>query len=298
MALGFDEEIEEAVGDDDEQRREELEAWRQQQIIEQRQNQQASVQNTLKQQATQQIKQQIKKRVMMVVLEFLASTSPVWGPIVGVLLLVVMLIGFVVFLPTAALCGKSMATDVALASIPFNLGPAIQSIRGYACPTGTDSTGGSLSGSPETDDLDIILTSAYRPESNGSAHQRGEAVDIALRVQPTSNNDPRIAQLVALAESFGFKPPVGDTIDEWNRPQENTSAGHVHIEYNLKIRGNLSGGSYCDNSGPVLVPPTDLVDIPASIPRRDVSGPRAKVRACLLDEVIAIFEAAQSTVEP
>ncbi len=297
--------------DDEQRRREEFEAYQQQQAQQQYQEEQAArdqqeeeqgqeeeqsgVKNALKQQAVNQIKRQIKKRLIMVVMEFLASTSPVWGTALLVVLLLVVVVSFVVFMPVAAICGNNSYTAAVQAGLPFNMGYAIQGIKGMACPSGTTDQGGGTGGQPSDTPLDIVLTSAYRPDANGSAHQRGEAADISFRVPPTSDNDPRIAQLVALAESFGFIPPVGDTIDEWNNPQENTSAGHVHIEYNLKLRGNLSQGSYCDNVAPAQVPPTDLVNIPSSIPMRGVSRPQ--LRACMLDDVLAIFEAAQG-IEP
>ena len=134
-------------------------------------------------------------------------------------------------------------------------------------------------------DSGLVITSAYRPESTGSAHQRGEAVDIALRPVPTSKSDPRIAQLFAIGQSVGFVTPVGDTIDEWNNPQEKTSAGHIHVEFNLKPDGKTT---FCDNTI-VKVPPTDLVAL-TGFPLSGVSD--ARVRPCMLDKVIQIFNAA------
>ncbi len=295
-----------AAREDEERRREEFEAYQQQQAQQQYQeeqeardqeeqqqqeqeDQQSGVKNALKQQATQQIKQQIKKRVIMVVLEFLASTSAVWGPILLVVLLVVTVIGFVVFMPVAALCGNSPTTQAALAAMPFNIGPAVQAIRGVACPTSSTESGGVTN--PDYEDLDIVITSAYRPgaivagTNRLSAHGRGEAVDIALRNPSISgpSSDPRLTQLLEIARSIGFATPVGDTLDEYNRPTEGATGGHVHIEFNLQANGT----TYCDGSTVVRGGPTDLVSIPASIPVQGASDPR--LRPCMLEAVQEIF---------
>jgi hypothetical protein len=99
--------------------------------------------------------------------------------------------------------------------------------------------------------IDIEITDAYRPGGTTaggaiSAHSRGEAVDIALR-NPTvklHGSDPRISDLVAIAQSVGFVPPAGDTLDEYHNPAPNATAGHVHVEFNIP----KNGGSYCSGT--------------------------------------------------
>ncbi len=98
--------------------------------------------------------------------------------------------------------------------------------------------------------IDIEITDAYRPGGTTagggtSAHSRGEAVDIALRNPtvpiPLQSVDPRIAKLVAIARAAGFVPPLADTLDEYNNPAPNATAGHVHVEFNIPP----NGGTYC-----------------------------------------------------
>jgi hypothetical protein len=94
--------------------------------------------------------------------------------------------------------------------------------------------------------IEWVVTSAYRPESDGSFHQTGEAFDIALR-NPTVgffSNDPRIATLIGMARGIGFTPPAGDVIDEYNRPSRHTEGAHIHVEFNYDSANNRS---YCDS---------------------------------------------------
>jgi hypothetical protein len=92
--------------------------------------------------------------------------------------------------------------------------------------------------------IDVVITSAFRKGDFPSRHAFGEAVDIALRPVPsrpfTNEARGKIAQLVQIAKSAGFNPPLGDTLDEYNNPIEGrTTGGHVHIEFN-KIDVNRS----------------------------------------------------------
>ncbi len=93
--------------------------------------------------------------------------------------------------------------------------------------------------------LNVTITSAFRKGGFPSRHAFGEAVDIALRPIPARPLSPdaqaKISTLVKIAKAAGFNPPPGDTIDEYNNPTENTTGGHVHIEFN-KIDVN---GSFC-----------------------------------------------------
>jgi hypothetical protein len=93
--------------------------------------------------------------------------------------------------------------------------------------------------------IEWVITSAYRPESIGSYHQTGEAVDIALRnpIVGFGSTDPRIPQLVALAESIGFVEPNGNVVDEYHIIMEGTTGGHIHLEFNYNT---AAGQSYCD----------------------------------------------------
>ncbi len=98
--------------------------------------------------------------------------------------------------------------------------------------------------------LTVTITSAFRSGDFPSRHAYGEAVDISLRPvpsQPWSSNS-QIARLVQIAKSAGFNPPAGDTLDEYNRPVERTSGGHVHVEFN-KISATAS------NCAPYSNPP-------------------------------------------
>ena len=166
--------------------------------------------------------------------------------------------------------------------------------------SGGRSGGGGATGSYSG--LDITITSAYRPGSvvqpSGvpSAHGRGEAVDIALRnpTVPVHGTDPRIAQLIQIAQSAGFTGQAGDTVDEYANPTcegQTSCGGHVHVEFNLIPNGH--GRSFCDNGPPVANPPIDLVPIPSNIPVAAGTSDR-RVRSCLLGPLEQIFIAAQT----
>lgn len=112
--------------------------------------------------------------------------------------------------------------------------------------------------SAQAQGISFVITSAFRPGAivagtgKQSAHARGEAVDIAIRPPNPPYNlaqylaDPnfqkKISTLVRLSVNEGFRPPVGDTLDEYNKPTEGATGGHIHIEFNL----SSNGGSYCD----------------------------------------------------
>jgi hypothetical protein len=97
--------------------------------------------------------------------------------------------------------------------------------------------------------ISFVITSAFRTtvvadSGSLSAHSRGEAVDIALRPRGDVNDpvfNKKIRTLVGIAEAAGFKPPQGDTLDEYNKPTVGATAGHIHIEYNTPPNGK----SYC-----------------------------------------------------
>lgn len=97
--------------------------------------------------------------------------------------------------------------------------------------------------------IDWVITSAWRDTQGPfSYHQTGEAVDIALRPQPSGPpyNDWRIARLVYLAEYIGFTEPAGNALDEYNHPstaERGYTGGHIHLEYNFNRAQNQS---YCD----------------------------------------------------
>lgn len=233
-----------------------------------------------------------------------AATAPFWGPALGIFAVIALFFGlalFLIFIMVSA-CNSTTANvaKTVLSAIPFGGGLAAQSWDTAVCgplkivqspPSGG---GGASAGFP----LDIVLTSAYRPGaivagSNPprlSAHSRGEAVDIALQnpTVPKYASDPRIAQLVQIAESAGFVPAAGNTLDEYTNALEGTTGGHIHIEFNLRPNGT----TYCDDAITPISGPTDLVPIPSSIPRSGVSDPR--LRQCMLDEVLSIFSAAAS----
>jgi hypothetical protein len=108
--------------------------------------------------------------------------------------------------------------------------------------------------------IDFVITSAYRPGAvvtgtgRASAHSRGEAVDLVIvpRDQRLAAMTPAqrladpafqrlVSRLVQISINEGFYPQRGDTLDEYNRPTEGATGGHVHIEFNTAP----SGGSYC-----------------------------------------------------
>jgi hypothetical protein len=142
-------------------------------------------------------------------------------------------------------------------------------------------------------DIDIVLTSAYRPgaivfgTNRLSAHGRGEAIDVALRnprvgFRPNPP-DARIAQVVSIARSIiGGR---GDVIDEYNNsqcnPAEASCAGHIHIEFNS---GQCDGTVFTTTSGP----PTDLQSLNGIVPIEGASDPR--VRTCMLQIATELFE--------
>jgi hypothetical protein len=96
--------------------------------------------------------------------------------------------------------------------------------------------------------LNIVLTSAYRPgavtfQGKPSGHGKGEAFDVGLRPAASFSPNPpdrRIDRLIAIAFEVGFKPPEGDTVDEYNFPSSETLGPHVHMEFNA---------GYCDQYG-------------------------------------------------
>jgi hypothetical protein len=234
----------------------------------------------------------------------IAASAPVWGPILGILVVVMLVMGagFFVIGTMVSYCNAGGASGF-MASTGSKLASIAGIIPDDVCsqlavkPGG--SSGGAGGGATFTG-IDIIITSAYRPgaivagTSRLSAHGRGEAVDIALRnpTVPIRGTDPRIAQLVQIARSAGFNPAAGDTLDEYTNPTEGASGGHIHVEFNLKSDGRTT---YCDNTVSNN-PPTDLVDIPASIPRSGVSN--AKLRPCMLSALQAILSAAASVPAP
>lgn len=99
--------------------------------------------------------------------------------------------------------------------------------------------------------INFVITSAYRnttvaDSGSLSAHARGEAVDIALRPRGDLRDpefNKKVRTLVGIAEAAGFKPPQGDTLDEYNKPTSGATAPHIHIEYNTPPNGK----SYCTN---------------------------------------------------
>jgi len=222
----------------------------------------------------------------------IVASAPIWGPIVGILAAVLLILGLGVFviISMASACNADGVTG--FAARLGSWGAGVLGISTDVCKDlsfqGGQSGGAGASGA--FDKLTIVITSAYRPGSivagtnTLSAHSRGEAVDIALRnpTVPIRGSDPRIAQLVQIAKSAGFVPAAGDTLDEYTNPTEGASGGHVHIEFNTKPDGT----TYCDGTK-VKNPPTDLVAIPSWIP---VEGAQdARLRPCMLDKVENIF---------
>ena len=229
-------------------------------------------------------------------------TMSLWQRIVLVISNIVVLIIPMVFIaivvPTVCLTGQ--VTRLALQAMPF-FGTAITAISGDYCPD-TGIQGVPLSPQAPFGALDITITSAYRfgsiVKGTGklSAHSRGEAVDIALRnpTVPEFSTDPRIAQLVQIALGLGFKPLVGDTLDEYTKPTEGASGGHIHVEFNLKSDGT----TYCDGTKPSNTGPTDMVSLIGVVPVDTVSTSSPLVRPCMLDAVTDIFSAAGVLVQP
>ncbi|MBI2356223.1 MAG: hypothetical protein HYV13_03410 [Candidatus Doudnabacteria bacterium] len=148
--------------------------------------------------------------------------------------------------------------------------------------------------------LDIVVTSAYRPgaktiRGGPSAHGRAEAIDIALRnpIVPLRGSDPRITQLVSIAQAAGFTPAKGNTLNEYAEPECDPNAsscgGHVHVEFNTYTKDGKTY-TYCDDTE-VKVTPTDLIAIPSDIKVEGASHPQ--VRPCMLGPITAIFNAAK-----
>lgn len=269
----------------------------QQQEQEETQNQpRQQVRNFVKQQATQATKKVAKSYAK----KLIWSTAPYWGPVLAIVLLVGFILMFVVVGVPLIACSYSESTSglwmkASLSSI-IGVGGAANFSWDYAkakyCPPPISYQSGG-GGSGASFSINIVITSAYRPNSSGSAHQRGEAVDIAIRPSPTSNNDPRIDQLVAIAKKFFPGPAAGargDTLDEYRNPTEQATGGHVHVEFNT-YTFNGQTYTYCDDTV-VKIPPTDLVDLP--YPSEGITPPnQAKVRPCILDEISGIFSAAR-----
>lgn len=280
-------------------RKEEFEARQQQDRQQQQEEQQQTQgqQRSLKGQATDQLKQvakqQVKKVAKKALMQIIISTSPYWGTALLILLAIAFVVGVVIIAP-AAICNSSYTDSLATGTAKAGL-----TLAGV-CDMfqGGRSGGGGASGSY---DVDFVLTSAYRPgatvgtSGRPSAHARGEAVDIALRPVPTSLNDDRIDRLFRLAIEEGFTPEVGDTLDEYRKPTELATGGHIHIEFNTYTsRGKTY--TYCDDTE-VSSPPTDLVDIPSAIARSGTSV--WKLRPCMLNYVEDIFaQASAGTTNP
>jgi hypothetical protein len=99
--------------------------------------------------------------------------------------------------------------------------------------------------------VNFVITSAYRAGSivvrTGlpSAHARGEAVDIAITPSDDWKTNEKFARQIDIvlseARAEGFRPAQGDTLDEYRKPTEGASGGHIHVEFN---RGP-NGTSYC-----------------------------------------------------
>jgi hypothetical protein len=220
-----------------------------------------------------------------------AIVASVWGPILGILLLVFGLVTFSLvamigvcnqggakgfFIKSASYVASylpGISEDICAALAINTTAPNLPQVT--TPPTGNPSDLVSLIGvvpvSPSASDprvaqcmlrrvqdlynasvasgLNWTVTSAYRPGATTatrleSAHSRGEAIDIALIPTPTKplSTNTQIIQLVELAKAQGFRPPAGDTLDEYNRPNEKTTGGHIHIEFNINSQTN---SSYC-----------------------------------------------------
>src|SRR3989344_9102831 len=270
---------EELLGQEEEEenRRQALEEQNQQQRLAQQQQRgsptdriRGALENQAKQAANKAVKKVAKKAAARVIM----ATSPYWGPVLLIILVIAALIGFVVIIPPA-LCNSGGLTQLTT-QVVGSLATFSDFCAPFKLKGGLSGGGGATGSTP----LDITITSGYRPGSivvgtgRLSAHSRGEAVDIALRnpAVTTGSTDPRISQLVQIARAAGFTPAAGFTLDEYTTPTEGASAGHIHVEFNLQSDGK----TYCDNT---LVP----IDPGTSDPR---------VRPCMLNLVESIFYSA------
>ncbi|MEO8065621.1 MAG: hypothetical protein ABI643_02055 [Candidatus Doudnabacteria bacterium] len=226
-------------------------------------------------------------------LSFLGASFPVWGPILGVLAGAMLVIIILI-----AGCNQTGASGSVTRGVSFVAGIFGADIcKNLTFNAGT--SGGAGAGASFA--LDITITSAYRAGAltaggGYSAHGRGEAIDIALRNPTVSvhGSDPRIAQLVAIGRSAGFIPAAGDTLDEYTNPAENATGGHVHVEFNLKPDGT----TYCDGTRIPASGPSDLVSLVGVVPVDTGSTSDPRVRPCMLNAVIALFNAAQTAPTP
>ncbi len=296
----LDEEIQRAVGDSEgseesdseEQRLEDLQARDQQermrrtQIMRQRtQPLKNQAKEALKQAGKEWAKQKLKQTLTR---EAIIATSPYWGTallIIGAICLVLFL---VIAVPVIA-CNSNYYDGLEIAGLKL----VIAAIPGDICAAldqdqeiGYGDGGGGAAGGWNYE-IDIVLTSAYRPgaltaRGTPSAHGRGEAFDVALRnpTVPKFGTDPRIDALVEIGKSLGFVEPTGNTINEYSNPAENATGGHVHIEFNS---GQCPGPA-------VTNPPSDLVSLVGKVPIDGASRP--EVRACLEPFVLQFFELA------
>jgi len=195
-----------------------------------------------------------------------------------------------IFLFYAATCGTSLGSFGTKALSVVSFGYYQDFCSGFKFSGGMSGGGGA---SASFADGDVIITSAYRPNSfvdgdpnRPSAHGRGEAFDIALR-NPTvgfrpSPPDPRIAEMISLARSIvGSR---GDVVDEYNNPSPGTTGPHIHIELNAGQCGTAPTN-----------PPNDLVPLPSTIPMSGVSD--ARVRSCMLPIINQFFASVNSNQE-
>lgn len=218
----------------------------------------------------------------------IVATSEIWGPILGVVAVIAVILGLVFLVTTVAVAscndtgGLGWATWFTSKVLPgdfcnqlsFQGGrsggagataefppPVTQLVNITGVPVDPQTSDPrlrpcmlghvqALYNAAQRNNIDFVITSANRPgavvagTTRLSAHGRGEAVDIAIR--PTGTlSDPefqrKVRTLVALSTAEGFRPPRGDTLDEYNRPTEGASGGHIHIEFN-----STATGSYCD----------------------------------------------------
>lgn len=260
----LDEELQERI-EEEERRKQAFAAHQQQERMQRQSNNASQVQNV---RSTIQKVQKWSKwaKWLMWTGELLVATFPIWGPLLLVLFIAGSFIG-----------GCNASTTFRIASLgacdPFIVGAG--------------GTGGGAGGGASFS-VDIILTSAYRPGPTSTADSRGETVDIALRnpIDPIGSTDPRISQVVQLAQAAGFTAPAGYIQNEYANPSPGATGGHIHVQFNLKPDGT----TYCDGTK-VSNPPADLVNIPASIPMSGVSN--ARLRPCMLSAVEAIFNSAK-----
>ncbi len=235
-----------------------------------------------------------KKAVKNYAKGVIASTAPYWAP---VLIAFLLLGGLIFFLSTTlvSVCNQgglkgAIANGISIVAstipgVPTDFCGALQ-----ISDAGQYQSGGGGGGGSFTTNMAFVLTSAYRP-GPPSADSRGETVDIALRnpTDPIGSKDPRIAQLIALIQSVGFKAPQGYIQNEYINPSPGATGGHIHVQFNT-YKSNGVTYTYCDNT--VVKYPPDLVPIPSTIPMEGVSNPY--LRQCMLDKIIAIFNAGSS----